>query len=608
MHFTAGQSKATNASSHDEASRSFTRPVPAKHPLNHPLLNGPEGLMQRKCACGGTPGVDDKCAECRGKSLQGQSAGWIESSVPPMSDVRSHSTHGPPESSPVALTDAHFGHDFSRIAVFAKASTSIQAREPANTPGDAYEQEADRTADQVVRGPRVQPQHAGKKEGGEHLQPELIQAREAGGFSAPPIVDEVSRSPGQPLDPPTRAFMEPRFGRDFGHVRVHTDQRAIEAAKQIDARAFTHGTDIAFGTGEYAPNTAQGRYLIAHELTHVVQQAEQNVVGKVQRAPQPALAGAETEEVRAETAEVAEVSAEMPAAEKTNAELVQGIVGDLLAILTGWDVALHNFETVLTSASAKSAKPNFQRVVQEFIYNTLISETISKSPIKAPGVGKALDLLNSLAAELERAATAKQSATLRDFITDHRNSIGQLRQIVESSTDDFLARVRRTETAGGAEANDMRVHLIDLLGRLDSRRKDSTPQNLFTWLSEEWIRQSTLSEALGTETPAYIVIRIEGGPPNFSVRDAEIKGPNGQNIAEQLLRQSQGAGVDVFDMRVPRRILYFERGKQYYSAIVRLDEDNNVVNEGSFIEGNWGPIYRALMSTGLPPTKNLTGD
>jgi hypothetical protein len=90
--------------------------------------------------------------------------------------------------------------------------------------------------------------------------------------TVPPIVHEVLRSPGQSLDPATRAFMEPRFGHDFSKVRVHTDARAAEAAASVDARAFTSGRSVAFGPGEYAPQTAAGRRLLAHELAHVVQQ------------------------------------------------------------------------------------------------------------------------------------------------------------------------------------------------------------------------------------------------------------------------------------------------------------------------------------------------
>jgi hypothetical protein len=89
----------------------------------------------------------------------------------------------------------------------------------------------------------------------------------------PPIVDDVLRSPGQPLDPTTRAFMEPRLGQDFSQVRVHTNEQAAESARAIDALAYTVGQDVAFGPGQYAPNTADGATLLAHELTHVAQQA-----------------------------------------------------------------------------------------------------------------------------------------------------------------------------------------------------------------------------------------------------------------------------------------------------------------------------------------------
>jgi hypothetical protein len=90
--------------------------------------------------------------------------------------------------------------------------------------------------------------------------------------AVPPIVHEVLRSPGQPLEPATRAFMEPRFGHDFSNVRVHADAKAAESAWAVNAIAYTVGRDVAFGSGQYAPQTGAGRKLLAHELTHVVQQ------------------------------------------------------------------------------------------------------------------------------------------------------------------------------------------------------------------------------------------------------------------------------------------------------------------------------------------------
>jgi hypothetical protein len=91
----------------------------------------------------------------------------------------------------------------------------------------------------------------------------------------PPIVDEVLRSPSQPLDSDTRTFMESRFGHDFSQVRVHSDAKAAESAQVVNALAYTVGRDMVFAADRYRPKMDGGRKLIAHELTHVVQQNRQ---------------------------------------------------------------------------------------------------------------------------------------------------------------------------------------------------------------------------------------------------------------------------------------------------------------------------------------------
>lgn len=92
-----------------------------------------------------------------------------------------------------------------------------------------------------------------------------------GSSAVPNIVHEVIRSNGQPLDLATRDFMEPRFGHDFSQVRVHTDAKAAESARSVNALAYTVGSDIVFGSQQYLPETSHGRSLLAHELAHVAQ-------------------------------------------------------------------------------------------------------------------------------------------------------------------------------------------------------------------------------------------------------------------------------------------------------------------------------------------------
>jgi hypothetical protein len=104
--------------------------------------------------------------------------------------------------------------------------------------------------------------------------------------SAPSIVHEVLHTPSPRLDAATRAFMEPRFVHDFSHVRVHTDAKAAESARAVNAQAYTVGQDIVFGAGQYAPGTRGGSQLLAHELAHVVQQdrEEPNIGPAVERS------------------------------------------------------------------------------------------------------------------------------------------------------------------------------------------------------------------------------------------------------------------------------------------------------------------------------------
>ena len=92
------------------------------------------------------------------------------------------------------------------------------------------------------------------------------------GDRAPGVVYEVLHAPGQPLDPATCRFMEPRFGHDFSAVRIHADAQAAEAAARERALAFTVGQHIFFGYGQYKPEESAGHRLLAHELVHTLQQ------------------------------------------------------------------------------------------------------------------------------------------------------------------------------------------------------------------------------------------------------------------------------------------------------------------------------------------------
>jgi predicted deacylase len=118
-----------------------------------------------------------------------------------------------------------------------------------------------------------------------HLQAARYQTSGDAEVASPSLSGEALRTAGRQLDPTTRTFMEYRFGHDFGHVRVHDGERASASASALGAKAYTYGSDIVFGAGGFAPGTPQGRHLLAHELTHVVQQESAYAHGSVQEAP-----------------------------------------------------------------------------------------------------------------------------------------------------------------------------------------------------------------------------------------------------------------------------------------------------------------------------------
>jgi hypothetical protein len=110
-------------------------------------------------------------------------------------------------------------------------------------------------------------------EAGQELQMKPTVSSNPAARDVPPIVHQVLHEPGEPLDAATRSFFEPRFGRDFSSVAIHADAKAAASSRALNANAFTAGQHLVFDEGQYRPNTTAGRRLLAHELTHVVQQS-----------------------------------------------------------------------------------------------------------------------------------------------------------------------------------------------------------------------------------------------------------------------------------------------------------------------------------------------
>jgi hypothetical protein len=150
----------------------------------------------------------------------------------------------------------------------------IQPKLRVGQPNDKYEREADQVAEQVMRMPEEQV--FAISTGPAKLQRKCAACASGHGYCSKCVEEEeeiqAMRGGGQPLPSSVRAFFGPRFGVDFSGVRIHQGAEAASLAKAIDARAYTVGRDVAFDNGQYSPYTTEGKKLLAHELTHVLQQ------------------------------------------------------------------------------------------------------------------------------------------------------------------------------------------------------------------------------------------------------------------------------------------------------------------------------------------------
>jgi hypothetical protein len=178
-------------------------------------------------------------------------------------------------------------------------STKVQAKLTVDSPDDEYEREADKVADAVTRAPASSVQRQAEPEEEEEEEEEEIQPKLS--ENQPQMVSEgleasinAARGSGQSLPSSVRTSLEPQFRHDFGLVHIHTDTEADRLVKQLGAQAFTIGNDIFFREGTYQPGSDSGKRLIAHELTHVVQQS---AVPTLQRQSNEEESNKVTEEV-----------------------------------------------------------------------------------------------------------------------------------------------------------------------------------------------------------------------------------------------------------------------------------------------------------------------
>jgi len=269
-----------------------------------------------------------------------------------------------------------------------KASTSALR---IGDPNSAFEREADRIADQVMAGeiPKrdwsltlVSFGHtlhrkcacAGSSDSMSECDKcnkrKLLRRKPAAANApdvAPPIVDCVLNSAGRPLDRATRTFFEPRFGMDLGNVQVHDDSRAAKSAEAVNAHAYTVGNSIVFGAGRYRPDSAEGRRLLAHELTHVMHQRD-TAGPLVQREEKPETEVVEppkTGSLMERAFDAADATRWQEAAELANGLKASDLKAFIAALGAGWKIeqlhigAINNPRVGRDSQVAKATRSAF---------------------------------------------------------------------------------------------------------------------------------------------------------------------------------------------------------------------------------------------------------
>ena len=210
-------------------------------------------------------------------------------------------------------------------------------------------------------------------------------------FAAPPNVHHALVSPGRPLDPSLRAFFEPQFGHDFSRVRVHSDPVGEQSAREVNAHAYTIGHDIVFAKDQFAPETSKGRQLIAHELSHVVEQSRSGTQpGRILRKPaEPHYPSQDEKEeidklikrnysttrvVTSSTGETSESKGKKLTTDEVK-QLAARLEGPWIAELNRLDLSSRNSETLNRTDAFDSVKSAREDILKKF--GSYTSQTLS---------------------------------------------------------------------------------------------------------------------------------------------------------------------------------------------------------------------------------------
>jgi len=464
-----------------------------------------------------------------------------------------------------------------------------------------------------------------------HLQRAAVNT--ASQDAAPPIVQDVLSSPGQALDTETRAFMEPRFGHDFSGVRVHTDERAAESARAVNALAYTVGQDVVFDKGQYEPGSVEGQKLMAHELTHVMQQdqfressglqnysmvshtgdtaeqeahsiAEQVVSGWIEGPIQVGSGpGATIQRQETSTPETSVPAGKSQAesfvefegvtlkgnvsVSKNLKDFTEKFSDYLQQFRDSNQEACQVFANTMKSETHETAKPEIMKAVFKQVWEIGKKKLVKVIGEHVPGLEQVVDLYEAVEKEVERSEKAEKEAALVDFINDHILNVGQeiqkLEQDLKKDDSDILVNLRQAAADSGDEKT-----FSQIVRDAGARLKAPTNKEILDAMTEEFVRvnESTkYSTVLGLTVfrtgILYLKYIVDRAETKADLVEKTLSSPYAAQI-KSLLKITHGSQIDTAELD--------------FTRVIRLErEDLRVMNDTDTLHaGERDPGFRGL--------------
>ena len=488
--------------------------------------------------------------------------------------------------------------------------------------------------------------------GNRHVQRVLALARQGDGNAevAPEVEQAINRARGggQALDSQAREQMEPAFGTDFSDVRVHTGPEADTLNRAVCARAFTIGRDIFFRDGEYNPGGSDGRELLAHELTHVVQQrggavqtklevsepgdeceqeADRVASAMLSRNLESGMQGPKstasevrqearinprstvTANLRRDEQTVIPIDViEVPQTDMTMTEIVRDNINSKMSLLLNYETALRQFELVVALPSKKEAVPReLGEIILEQIRDHVIDKIVDKSLEHIPGAKELFSLgkqiTKSVEEEKKRSQQAAVGNALLELVLEEEGKIGEARSLLTMNQEPVIHEtVKEYQHLAKALRVTFRDRLLVATKTIKEMRSTThSAHSLFQFIAEKWIgtRASKESEA------GYVFVRLD---KDWRVVAAHIHAPYGQKLAERLLSNS-GGRVKLNEMHISRVVAFAPEGFDWVTANFDQDGAMGTLSANPFFGQKYLEEFLGKLSKlGLPETSVLTGD